>query len=487
MRMSRLSRAGLRLGFLVVATGVLVLVLHLYAVPEGERVLIEGVPHVEAKPGFEGEACVAMVLGKLGHDVTPEHVFNLSGVDPMLGRGCSTAELLALLARIGFDPGDGVYAVDPSSEADGVAAQWQALLDDLKQGMPSIVRMRAHAGRDAPEHFFLVTGYAFGSDRVIYHDPTRRTGRYRRIARTRFLELWPVTDQQGERAVVRIRLEPGELKTADLDAGGPLHGFTDADFAQHVRALKPNVPPGFTTVIEPPFVVLGDEPPDVVRRHAENTVKWFCDRIRELYFAKDPPAIYDIWLFRNDTSYRKYSKELFGEERDTPYGFFSRAHGALVMNIGTGGGTLCHEMVHAFMPSNFPACPSWFNEGLASLYEQSGERDGRVIGLTNWRLAGLQKAIRAGELVSFKDLCATGSSTFYASSRGNNYAQARYLCYFLQEHDLLVKYYHAFVKNAADDPTGYETLKTVLELENDDEMRLFQEQWEEWVLTLRFP
>jgi len=37
-----------------------------------------------------------------------------------------------------------------------------------------------------------------------------------------------------------------------------------------------------------------------------------------------------------------------------------------------------------------------FNEGLASLYEQSAERDGRIIGQTNWRLRGLQSAIRKG-------------------------------------------------------------------------------------------
>ena len=32
---------------------------------------------------------------------------------------------------------------------------------------------------------------------------------------------------------------------------------------------------------------------------------------------------------------------------------------------------LVHEMVHPFMDADFPACPAWFNEGLASLYEQS--------------------------------------------------------------------------------------------------------------------
>ena len=58
---------------------------------------------------------------------------------------------------------------------------------------------------------------------------------------------------------------------------------------------------------------------------------------------------------------------------------FMNADNALVMNIATGGGTLVHEIVHPFMEANFPACPSWFNEGLGSLYEQSGARDGRIV------------------------------------------------------------------------------------------------------------
>ena len=61
--------------------------------------------------------------------------------------------------------------------------------------------------------------------------------------------------------------------------------------------------------------------------------------------------------------------------------------------------------------------------------------------------------------------------------------QARYLCYHLQEHGLLTKYYHAFRKNAATDPTGYQTLKTVL---GEEDMAQFQERWEAEVLKLEF-
>jgi len=67
---------------------------------------------------------------------------------------------------------------------------------------------------------------------------------------------------------------------------------------------------------------------------------------------------------------------------------------------------------------------------------------------------------------------------------GFRYAQARYLCYYLQEKGLLAKYYHAFRAARAKDPTGYETLKAILE---EKDMAAFQKRWEAYVLALTFP
>ena len=154
------------------------------------------------------------------------------------------------------------------------------------------------------------------------------------------------------------------------------------------------------------------------------------------------------------------------------------------MNIATGGGTLIHGIVHPFVAANFPHCPAWFNEGLGSLYEQCGEEDGRIHGYTNWRLRGLQEAIRGKHVPSFATLSATTDEQFYNEDRGTNYAQARYLCYYLQEHNLLRKYYHRFLADRRTDPSGYKTLKAVL---RRDDMAAFQKEWEAWVMKLRFP
>lgn len=261
-------------------------------------------------------------------------------------------------------------------------------------------------------------------------------------------------------------------------------GFTDADYAQHIVKLKKKIPsPAFTILIQKPFVVIGDEPAEIVAVRAEQTVKWATARLMKMYFKKTPDDIIDIWLFKDKASYEKYTWEIFSDKPDTPYGYSSSEHKALIMNIGTGGGTLVHEIVHPFIAANFPDCPSWLNEGLGSLYEQSQAKGDEIIGLTNWRLSGLQEAIRKDKVPSFQALTSTTTTEFYNQDRGTNYAQARYLCYYLQERGLLTKFYHAFYAARAEDPTGYMTLQSVL---GKKDMDAFKKEWEAYVLKLRF-
>ena len=280
----------------------------------------------------------------------------------------------------------------------------------------------------------------------------------------------------------------GLLFAARCEAASGAAVSTNTTFAAHMAELRKTAPKTFTLVEQKPFVVLGDESPELVRQRAEHTVKWAVDKLKSAYFPRDPVEIIDIWLFKDDESYRRHARVLFNDKPTTPFGYYSPAHRALIMNISTGGGTLVHEIVHPFMRANFPACPAWFNEGLASLYEQSGERDGHIRGETNWRLAGLQEAIRAGRTLSFQKLTGTSDEEFYGGNGSQNYsqfyAQARYLCYYLQEQGLLVKYYREFSGNAAQDPTGYGSLKKVL---GAPDMDAFKMSWEAFVLKLKFP
>ncbi|MFL6257814.1 MAG: hypothetical protein ACJ74T_22635 [Pyrinomonadaceae bacterium] len=260
-------------------------------------------------------------------------------------------------------------------------------------------------------------------------------------------------------------------------------GFDDADYARHVEQLKKKLPSKeFEVVIEKPFVVIGDGGRRAVEGYARDTVRWAVTLLKQDYFAKDPKEILDIWLFKDSDSYNRYATSLFGGKPTTPYGYYSPAYKSLVMNIETGGGTLVHEIVHPFVEANFPECPAWFNEGLGSLYEQCGEEGGHIRGYTNWRLPALQRAIRRGNLTPFRDLLALDGRAFYDDDpQGTHYAQARYLCYYLQERGLLTRFYREFYNNRAADPTGFDTLKKVL---NETDMHAFQQRWEKFVLAL---
>ncbi|MGQ0760424.1 MAG: hypothetical protein ACT4OT_00190 [Acidobacteriota bacterium] len=257
---------------------------------------------------------------------------------------------------------------------------------------------------------------------------------------------------------------------------------TDADFAAHVEQLRKKLPSeDFTIIVQKPFVVIGDEPADAVKEHSVRTVKWAVDKLKQEYFSKDPKEIVDIWLFKDKASYERNAQLLFGVRPTTPFGYYSSTHKALVMNISTGGGTLVHEIVHPFIEANFPNCPPWLNEGLGSLYEQSGEVEGRIRGFTNWRLPGLQDAIKGRRVPSFQTLTGMNQAEFYDDDRGTHYAQSRYMLYYLQQRGLLTKFYREFYAHQKTDPTGYQTLRRVL---GNVDMKDFQRNWENYVLGL---
>lgn len=420
-----------------------------------------------------------MYLRKLGVEGDQDWVFDRSGLDPSEGRGLYTKELARALRRIGFRVGEVWYDADGAA---GMVRRFDELHRDLAAGVPSIVCMHYDDPPLDSEHFRLVLGYDGKRDEVIFHEPAEEKGAYRRMTRRRFSKLWPLKGggrEKGKRILIRLRLEPGELEQGKI-ATVP----TAADLAQQVMALRDRVPPGHTVLAQPPFVVIGDEPPARVRQRALGTVKWTVDKLKKDFFSKDPEEIIEIWLFRDRDTYRQGSLRISGHAPSTPYGYYLQAKKAMVMNIATGGGTLVHEIVHPFMAANFPACPAWYNEGLGSLFEQSAERNERIVGLPNWRLAGLQDAIGEGSMPSFRWLLSRSDEQFYNRDPGTNYAQARYLCLYLQEHGLLTRFHHEFLRHHGRDPSGYRTLKRVL---RERDMDAFKERWQKWVMSLRYP
>lgn len=453
----------------------------------GAVIKIEGIPHVEQRPDFCGEACVEMFTRKLGYRVTQDEVFALTGLAPERVRGAHTAELKKALQALGFKTGAGSRWVAAKDAKRQIWKEWAKVVSDLKRGTPTIICMRTSTKADATEHFRLVTGWDAEKKELLYHEPaTGDNGAYRRMKFAELEVLWPLKYRATQWGLVRLPLAvpDGKLNTRAIPAA--IKGFSRADYMQHLYRLKTKgwLKKGFNAVVSEPFVVIGNDTPSRVRARAQGTVRWAVRHLKQSFFTKNPEEILTIWLFKDAASYRKYCKAFWDDEPDTPYGYYSHTHKALVMNIATGGGTLVHEIVHPFVQANFPDCPSWLNEGLGTLYEQSGEKKGQIHGYTNWRLAGLQKAIKAKRTEPLTTMMGTTQNEFYGAKSGIYYAQARYLCYYLQEKKKLRAFYKEFHANADSDAGG---LKSFQKVTGVKDMKAFQKHWETWAMTLRFP
>jgi hypothetical protein len=238
----------------------------------------------------------------------------------------------------------------------------------------------------------------------------------------------------------------------------------------------------FSYLVAPPFILAGDGTRAQLIGYRDRTVLAAAKALKATYFRIEPSEPVVILLFESGESYRRLAKKWFNDDDVPHYGFF-RSDNVMLMNVSTGTGTLVHELTHALIKPDFPEVPSWFNEGLASLYEQCSMNGGGIRGLPNWRLPALQRAIKDGKLRPLEQMIA--DARFYREDLvGLNYAQARYLMLYLQGKGLLAKYYASFRDHKGEDSDGLETLKQIIA---PQELPSFEKEWRAWVLTLRFP
>lgn len=227
------------------------------------------------------------------------------------------------------------------------------------------------------------------------------------------------------------------------------------------------------------FVVAGDSPKARFDAYCRHTIEAGYNAYQKMFFDKAPTGVLRVYLFRDKKSYETNVKRIFGTSPSTPFGYFSYTHQALVMNIGTGGGTLVHEMFHALVQADFPNIPTWANEGFASLFEQCNISDDKLTGLVNWRLPIVQKAITDGTLPTLRTMMTQGDRAFRASG-GGGYAAARYFMQYLQEKGKLVAFYRAFRDGFDKDKTGVTFAEELLGQKLED----VETDWRKWVMTL---
>jgi hypothetical protein len=254
-----------------------------------------------------------------------------------------------------------------------------------------------------------------------------------------------------------------------------------AECTRKLQELRRDTQGSLHERLDVPFVVAGDLPDDELDRVVQRTIRPAAEALWLQYFDARPTEPITILLFAEKRSYQQYANDLFGDKAVPHFGYYRHEDRTLVMNIGTGTGTLVHEMVHALAAFDFPKMPDWFSEGLASLCEQCTLAGGDIRGLVNWRLPALQKAIRDGTLRPLKELVT--ADDFRGPLEGLNYAQARYFCMYMQERHILRPFYGRFRAGAATDPTGLQFIREVFKGQPVDAI---DRDYTRWVLTLRW-
>ena len=250
---------------------------------------------------------------------------------------------------------------------------------------------------------------------------------------------------------------------------------------EQAESLRKRLDKSFLVTVRPPFVAAGN----MSRAELDQYVDWSVVRPAKAlwkgYFQTRPDKVITVLLFVGDEVYRGWAKRLYGDKDVAHFGYYKHEERTLVMNIATGSGTLVHELTHALIVYDFPDLPLWFNEGFASLHEQCNVGEDEIIGLTNWRLGGLQAAIASKKLRPLRDLVT--QRDFYGPRQGLNYAQARYFCLYMQRQGRLKDFYAYLRKNHTGAGADAEAVEHVF----GRKIEAIEPEFIEFVKTLRFP
>jgi hypothetical protein len=254
------------------------------------------------------------------------------------------------------------------------------------------------------------------------------------------------------------------------------------DFISAKKDIEGKLSDDFSMEENSYFLIISNLSKSETKKIVDNTIVRAVECFANDYFEKKPDEATTIFLFKDDKSYRYWAKKLYDDDDLSRFGYYKPSYKVMLMNISTGTGTLVHEMTHALVRYDFPDIPSWFNEGLGSLYERCSLNDKLILGYVNWRLPELQDAIKDKSYTSIEKLIKTDYDGFYGKNSSFNYAQARYLCMFLQEKDLLKKFYKQFRDSYSDDNTGKKQLESVFGKSLYD----LEIDYLAWVKTLKY-
>ncbi len=234
-----------------------------------------------------------------------------------------------------------------------------------------------------------------------------------------------------------------------------------------------------TVLIRPPYVLAGDMPEEALERLHRDVVLPTERALNVGFFDTTPTEPVTIVAFAKQAAFHDFARRVDGRKTDSYYGYYLKTHRRLVVNVSTGAGTLAHELTHALTHFDFPNMPEWFDEGLASVFEQSEftEAGQRLTGTDNWRVHHVLRALHDNRLRATSDLIQGRSVR--ANNEAIDYAHARYICLYLQDQQLLEPFYRKLRSRSESDLTGWKTLREIVASETAE---VLDSDFRRWVV-----
>jgi hypothetical protein len=259
-----------------------------------------------------------------------------------------------------------------------------------------------------------------------------------------------------------------------------------ADVAERVVLAKRDLGPRATVMIDAELFVLAGAPgwgPGALGQ----SIQLARGALAALYngrFTTKPSRAISVYLFPSADPYGRFCRATSGEDCMSPFGFYDPGERRITMNAGPGLGTLTHELVHPLLETDFPAAPTWINEGIASLFEAPVlPRPGEIHGTKNWRLprlvAGLSTPAERDE-ARLERLFGMSDETFRDKREKLHYATARYTCQWLDAKGWLWPFYRRWRDGVAGDPTGEKSFEAIV----GKSPRNASDEWVRWVRAL---
>ena len=222
-----------------------------------------------------------------------------------------------------------------------------------------------------------------------------------------------------------------------------------------MAVLIPRLAVGSQILLRPPYVLAGDLSETELEELYRNIVQPTARALSVSYFDRQPDSPILLLVFSNEKTYRWHAERFDQRPNTDYYGYYVESECRIMLDISTGTGTVAHELTHALAHFDFAQMPEWFDEGLASVHEQSEfSEDGlRLIGLSNWRINPLRQALENHRLQPLVALISRQSVREHHQSI--DYAQSRYFCLYLQHRRLLEAFLSKIPRECGHRPSGH--------------------------------